>query len=140
MRNNMVQIDVAAIKQAIKNTRMTSSGLSKKIGRSSSYIGNCFDRGIMSRYALELLSDILHVDVASLMNVCNENGAKREGYSVNLDVKPEKVRLQILFNGEVVGSAYSKVKGQNETDLMQAISYAAHMIYKISEQKRLECE
>lgn len=116
---------------------MTSAGLSRDIGRSDNYIDNCIYRGVMPSNTLDLLSRFLDVNVSDLTN---KKYTKLTGYSVNLDVNPDKVRLQILFDGEVVGSAYSKIKGDTETDLMQAISYAAHMIYKFSEQKRLECE
>lgn len=40
--------------------------------------------------------------------------------------------------GEKVGSAYSKRKDSSELALTQAISYAAHMIYKFCEQKTLQ--
>lgn len=137
---SMVSINVDAIRTAIKNADMSNAFISRKIGRGSSYIGNCLNRGVMSKYALELLSDVLHVDIHDLIANREKNEVNILGYSASLDVKPDKVRLQILFNGDPIGSAYSKVKGQSETDLMQAISYAAHMIYKFSEQKRLECE
>lgn len=139
-RMSMVSIDVDAIRTAIKNADMSYAFISRKIGRGSSYIGNCLNRGVMSRYALELLSDVLHVDIHDLIANREKNEVNILGYSASLDVKPDKVRLQILFNGDPIGSAYSKVEGQSETDLMRAISYAAHMIYKLSEQKRLECE
>lgn len=116
---------------------MTSAGLSREIGRGQSYIANFLDRGVMSRYALELLSRILRTNIADLMP---KTGRDASGFKMNLDVKPDKVYLEVLFDGQVIGSAYSKIKGQTEVDLMQAISYAAHMIYKFAEQKRLECE
>lgn len=137
MRNNMVQIDGSSIKYAIKNKKMTSAGLLRDIGRSDSYIDNCIFRGVMPSNTLDLLSRFLDVNVSDLTK---KKDTKLTGYSVNLDVSPDKVCLQILFDGEVISSAYSKIKGDTETDLMQAISYAAHMIYKFSEQKRLECE
>ena len=137
MRNNMVQIDGNSLKSAIKKNNMTSAGLSREIGRGQSYIANCLDRGVMSRYALELLSRILRTNISDLMP---KTGRDTSGFKMNLDVKPDKVYLEVLFDGQVIGSAYSKIKGQTEVDLMQAISYAAHMIYKFAEQKRLECE
>lgn len=33
---------------------------------------------------------------------------------------------------------YSKIKGNTDLDLMQAISYAAHMMYKLAEQEVLK--
>lgn len=57
-----------------------------------------------------------------------------------LDVSPEKVVLHMYFQGTEICKAYSKVKGTRELDLMQAISYAAHMMYKFAEQKELDKE
>lgn len=66
-RMTMVSIDVDAIRTAIKNADMSNAFISRKIGRGSSYIGNCLNRGVMSKYALELLSDVLHVDIHDLI-------------------------------------------------------------------------
>ena len=57
------------------------------------------------------------------------------GYSVKLDVYPKKVRFAILFNGEEVIHSWSGIRGARELDLMQSISYAAHMCYKQKEMK-----
>lgn len=46
--------------------------------------------------------------------------------------------LLLEHNGEKVGSAYSKRKDNSELALTQAISYAAHMIYKFCEQRTLQ--
>lgn len=53
-------------------------------------------------------------------------------------MKPDRVRVGISHNGEELYSAWSRVNGDTETNLMQAISYAAHMCYKKAEQKELE--
>lgn len=52
----------------------------------------------------------------------------------------KKVVLHMYFQGTEICKAYSKVKGTRELDLMQAISYAAHMMYKFAEQKELDKE
>lgn len=48
--------------------------------------------------------------------------------------------LRMYFQGTEICKAASKVKGTRELDLMQAISYAAHMMYKFTEQKELNKE
>lgn len=59
------------------------------------------------------------------------------GWQTRIKVQPDKVCMTVYFNGMEVVQGWSKVKGDRELDLMQAISYAAHMCYKITEQKKL---
>ncbi len=59
------------------------------------------------------------------------------GWQTRIKVQPDKVCMMVYFNGMEVVQGWSKVKGDKELDLMQSISYAAHMCYKIVEQKKL---
>lgn len=59
-------------------------------------------------------------------------------YSLSLSVAHDKVRVGIMFRGSELYGAYAGVKGKSELDLVQAISYAAHMCYKMAEQKKFE--
>lgn len=63
-----------------------------------------------------------------------------ELYTLGLDVSPERVILRLYFQGTEICKAASKVKGTRELDLIQAISYAAHMMYKFTEQEVLNKE
>ena len=63
-----------------------------------------------------------------------------ELYTLGLDVSPKSVVLHMYFQGTEICKAAAKVKGTRELDLMQAISYAAHMMYKFTEQKELNKE
>lgn len=58
-------------------------------------------------------------------------------YSIGLVVRPDRVRLTIRHEGQDILSAWSYIKGPDEADLMQAISYAAHLCYKLAEQNKL---
>lgn len=62
----------------------------------------------------------------------------RDGYALRLQATDKQVFLLLEHDGEKVGSAYSKRKDSSELALTQAISYAAHMIYKFCEQKTLQ--
>lgn len=62
----------------------------------------------------------------------------QDGYSLRLLTSDKQVFLLLEHDGEKVGSAYSKRKDSSELALTQAISYAAHMIYKFCEQKTLQ--
>lgn len=61
-------------------------------------------------------------------------------YTLGLDVSPKRVVLHMYFHGTEICNAAAKVKGTRELDLIQAISYAAHMMYKFTEQKELNKE
>lgn len=60
------------------------------------------------------------------------------GYSIRMNITPSVLTMTLFFGEEVVYIARAKIKGNRQIDLAQAISYAAHMIYKFAEQKHLE--
>jgi len=60
-------------------------------------------------------------------------------YTARIDVSGGKsLNMSLYFGDEKICEAYSKIKGPGKLDLMQAISYAAHMMYKIAEQEELK--
>ncbi len=63
---------------------------------------------------------------------------EQKGYALRLQATDKQVFLLLEHDGEKVGSAYSKRKDNSELALVQAVSYAAHMIYKFCEQKTLQ--
>ncbi len=70
-----------------------------------------------------------------------ETKTNHKGYFIDLKVNPRTVDYTIKFAAagadiEVVHS-YAKIIGNSELDIIKSISYAAHMAYKLLEQKRL---
>lgn len=70
-----------------------------------------------------------------------------DSYYLDLKVYPEydgtdfgKVRVRLYKNGEEQYYAYARIGGEGEYGLVQAISYALHMIMKMSEQKQIAAE
>ena len=59
------------------------------------------------------------------------------GWQTRIKVKPDRLTMTVYFNGVAVCEGHSRIKENKELALMQAISYAAHMCYKITEQKKL---
>lgn len=59
------------------------------------------------------------------------------GWQTRIKVNPGRVCMTVYFNGVPTVEGYSKIRGDKELDLMQAVSYAAHMCYKIVEQRKL---
>lgn len=60
------------------------------------------------------------------------------GWQCRLKTNPGKVTMTVYFNGVPVVEGLSKIRANTELDLMRAISYAAHMCYKLTEQKKLK--
>lgn len=70
-----------------------------------------------------------------------------DSYYLDLKVYPTydgtdngKVRVRLYRNGEEQYYAYARIGGEGEYPIVQAISYALHMIMKMSEQKQIEQE
>lgn len=61
-----------------------------------------------------------------------------EGWALQLDQNDRRLRLTLTWNGEKYASAGSWLKGDSDLDFVQAISYAAHMLYKLCEQREMD--
>lgn len=137
-----IKVDVPAIKKYIREHGMTQLDVCRRIGRSPNFLCSC--TGEMAEYTYDLLIQVLSVeDGAFQQRKETASQAENRGgelYTLGLDVSPDIVILRMYFQGTEICKAASKVKGTRELDLMQAISYAAHMMYKFTEQKELNKE
>ena len=147
----MVEIDIPATREAIDGSGKTMAALSEEIGRCPAYLSYTVKSGRLPEYAFRRLCVLLGVSEGDLLKkqaVTPPQKAEAEavsgcetiGYSVKLDVYPKKVRFAVLFNGEEIMHAWGSIRGARELDLMQSISYAAHMCYKQKEMKVIEEE
>lgn len=150
-KTNMVEIDIPATREAIDGSGKTMAALSEEIGRCPAYLSYTVKSGRLPEYAFRRLCVLLGVSEGDLLKkqaVTPPQKAEAEavsgcetiGYSVKLDVYPKKVRFAVLFNGEEIMHAWSSIRGARELDLMQSISYAAHMCYKQKKMKVIEEE
>ena len=150
-KTNMVEIDISATREAVYDSGKTLALLSEEIGRCPSYLSFAVNKGRIPEYAFRRLCVILGVSEGDLLKkqavtppqkaeAESVSGCETIGYSVKLDVYPKKVRFAVLFNGEEIMHAWSSIRGARELDLMQSISYAAHMCYKQKEMKVIEEE
>lgn len=46
--------------------------------------------------------------------------------------------MALTFGDQELYAAWSRIKGNTELDLLQAVSYAAHLMYKLAEQQALQ--
>ena len=137
-----IKVDIPAIKKYIREKGMTQADVCRRIGRSSNFL--CSGTGDMADYTYDLLIRELGAENGAFQK--NEKAAPQEVnsggglYTLGLDVSPERVVLHMYFQGTEICKAAAKIKGTRELDLMQAISYATHMMYKFAEQKELDKE
>ena len=134
----IIKIDGQALKEWATSGGKTMSGVSADIGRNRCYIINCARTGQMQENAYRLLLEKYGLPEGSFRPVekpappVPANGIGP--YQVSLEVYPQKVRFGINFNGQEVYYAFAGINGERELDLIQSISYAAHMVYKIAQQ------
>lgn len=135
-----IKVDIQAIKEYLRENGMTQVDVCRRIGRSPTFLCSC--TGDMAEYTYDLLIQVLGVEDGAFQKKAAPQEVNRGGelYTLGLDVSPERVILRLYFQGTEICKAASKVKGTRELDLMQAISYAAHMMYKFTEQKELNKE
>lgn len=139
----MVKINPQKMRNVLRDRGLTQTEVSEAIGKSKNYISVCTCYGEISATALQLIGikyGITEKDIAPEKKKEPEQKpeAHSTGFSLSLLVKPDRVRVGISHNGEEIYSAWSRVNGDTETKLIQAISYAAHMLYKKAEQKELQ--
>lgn len=137
-----IKVDIPAVKEYIRENGMTQADICRRIGRSPNFL--CSSTGDMADYTYELLVSALGVEKGAFIQKekMKPQDIHRGGdlYTLGLDVTPDVVVLHMYFQGTEICRAASKVKGRREVDLMQAVSYAAHMMYKFTEQKELNKE
>lgn len=140
---NMMNIDP----ERLRNFAAKNGGLkhiSLQLGYSRNYLANAADYGRMRVAVAKQLSAMYGVPEDFFRAREPEKPkaaapqAGQTGYALRLQATDKQVFLLLEHDGEKVGSAYSKRKDNSELALTQAISYAAHMIYKFCEQKTLQ--
>lgn len=145
-KGNMIPIDADRLRRfCMENGGQTT--VSEKLGYGHSYISNALLTGRMNRTACKLLAATYGVPEDFFR--AKEPGppkaaqppepkeAQQGGYALRLHVMDKRVFLQLERDGVKVAGAYSKRKNDSDLALVQAISYAAHMIYKLCEQQAL---
>lgn len=144
VRSRTVQIDTKKFISWAKSRHLTFKEISIEIGEYDSFISKVLKNGEFPERKYDLFCGIFGVkqtdflpDKASTPSADFAGQTSGLPYSVQLSVHPDRVRVKILYQGEELCSAYSKLKGNTELDLIQGISYATHLCYKFAEQNIL---
>lgn len=130
-----VDIDPKKLNRWMDENGFSASYVSSVLGRSPAYIATTLRTGKMSLSTFRLMKKEFGLNDCDLSPDKNEDKTQCVGYSVDLQVRPDRVKFTLLHSGSEIYSAFAKVMGEKESDLIKAISYAAHMCYKFAEQK-----
>lgn len=137
-----IDIDKKELEKYIRNRPEGVTKCAEMIGRGKTYFHHLFESGRMQENSYEHMCDVFGVPHNQFLRKEEEvEVSTKDGYWISLLTKPDRVKVTLYFSSNgadiEVAHAWSKVKGDREVDLVQAISYAAHMCYKIVEQNEL---
>ncbi len=115
----------------------SQAAFATKIGRSASYVSSVLKDGRIKEPIHRFITTLCGLPAdAFIVKAMQASSAKKEGYWLDLDIDGDIVTVTLMYDDEVVNHAYAVCRGKTELDLLQAISYAAHMIYKFGEQRQ----
>lgn len=137
-----VKIDVDALVAWVEFSGYSQHAICNAIGRSRSFLTQVRKNGLMSNCAYEMLIRTFNLPDDAFVQKPNKSQEpkkeKDEGiYSISLDVYHDKLRMALKFHDDEIIAAWAKIMGDTEQDLVKSVSYAAHMMYKMVEQKDL---
>lgn len=138
---SMVKIDPAKVKRFLRANRMTQEEFGKKICYSQAAFSSALRRGTVRKSTLKLMCVTFGVPTSTFTpDPEPANKTAQAGYSLSLEVKPDKVRVAVLFDGKEIHSAFYRVTDNTETSLLRAISCATHICYEMAQQAELKGE
>lgn len=144
MSETMVKVDFQKMKAFLDNIGVTLTEASRKIGKSPAYLNAMSKNGEISKTAFMLFCMVYGCKKEDLIYQepikKPQSSMESYGWSIDLGVSPTVLTMRLKYGNDTVHTARSKIKGNTQLDLVQAISYAAHMIYKQEEQEVLESE
>lgn len=139
-KTNMQKFNVEKAAAALEKCGMSSSEVSRRMGRCVNYVTSTLKKGVMPPAALSVFCNLVGVSVDDLTKAPHSHTVTRpvcQPYGIALDVRKDKLRMALTFGDQELYAAWSRIKGDTELDLLQAVSYAAHLMYKLAEQNQL---
>lgn len=141
MKTAMVNINSKAILDALSTSHQSARQGSMGMYRSETYLSGIIRCKKMPKSMVPVLADALGIPASRLTEPeldkrSPKQAAKR--YHAEMEVTSDRLHMVLLFGDQELYSTYSRIKGNTELDLMQAVSYAAHMMYKQAEQEALK--
>lgn len=133
-----ISINGKELQDFLKKNDLTQTQLSAFMNRSPSYISFVIAKGTMSELSYDVMCKKLGVAPGTFQNPSAAQPS--DVYRLNLVYSNSKVLVQLMRGEEVVSGAWAIVKEQSDLGFIQAISYAAHMMYKFAQQDDLNKE
>lgn len=134
-----ININSEAMKQWLQENNITAREVSERIGRSSGYMSKCIKEGHILDCAYRLLTDTYMLPYNMFIQPDEAPVPKAaDNYAVSMAMAPGRIRFSITSDGNEIYYANAFIKGDTELDVMQAISYAAHLCYKFAQRDNLE--
>lgn len=114
-----------------------------RLGKSEGWLYNVVKAEKMKENVYNLMLAIFDLPKGTFIKKKERKPEKKgadviEGYQLTLDVRTDRLEVEMLYKGEKMYEAWAYIKGNTELDLVQAVSYAMHLIYKKAEQAELE--
>lgn len=136
-----VNLNIKELRDHLRTNRISMVELSKNMGRSESYISNVVNgNSAMSKTGYDAMCKVLGMAPGAFIAAPLPPAPASGVYRLNLTYSDTKVLLQLMRGEEVVSGAWAIVKEPSRLGFIQAISYAAHMMYKFAEQSELNEE
>lgn len=130
---NTVKIDPDKLDEFLTGEGLTTQELSSELGFEKDYIKSVLNGEPMALPVWKLFQVLYALDD----NELSPDPDNSQRLSLSLNVMSDRVRIGLLENGVETDYAFSKIRGEREVDLIQAISYATHILYKNAEQRDL---
>lgn len=126
-----MKINGKMLREYLSRRGITLDKLSVDIGHAKNYMSYILSKEDMPTSEYKLMCHILGVD--------EDKFAPHDtaGYSLGLVYDERSLRIKLLHGDKEVCSAWSLIKSSSDLDFLQAISYAAHMMYKFAQQTEL---
>ena len=144
-------IDSEELRKWLDNRPDTYREVAVHIGKGASFFSDALRKGYMTELVFNLFIKTFDLDaeqfkekpkpVAPPPAVKERYAAEPiiEGYDMTLPVRPSRVRVGLTYKGVEVCYSWATIRGNTESDLLQAISYASHQNFKFAQIKYFGC-
>lgn len=142
MKTKTVELDTVKLERFMAERNLTKVEVSRAIGRSESFICMAINKKRMGETAYRFLCECYGLKYNAFLKeeVKEEPKVEEPGWNIAILPDVDRVYLELRKDGRKIKGVYSRLKGDGVLDLMQAISYGAHLMYKFAEQDELGAE
>lgn len=147
-----IAIDSEELRKWLDNRPDTYREVAVQIGKGASFFSDVLRKGYMTELVFNLFIKTFDLDAEQFKEkpkpvpveppVVKERYSAEpiiEGYDMSIQVRPSRVRVALSYKGVEVTYAWAEIRGNDESALLQAISYATHAMFKFGQLKQFAC-